>query len=426
MSRGRIYYTLYGRLLEEKALNRAFKKVKSANGSAGVDGQSIKDFNQDLEGNVGQLQKELQEKSYTPLPVLRVEIEKEGGGTRKLGIPAVRDRVVQQALLDILQPIFEEDFHPSSYGYRPGRSCHQAITKSELFIRKHDLDHVVDMDLSKCFDTLDHEQIIRSFRKRITDGSILNLLRKFLESGVQIGEDIEATKEGSPQGGVISPLIANVYLNEFDQEMKRRGHRIVRYADDLLVFKATRSGAENALKQATAIMEDWLKLTVNRKKTHLTKARHGVKFLGVVIHKSYTRIAPEKVKALKARVKRITRRNSPVSLIQVIGELNPIIRGFAQYFRIANCKNEFRGLMQWMRRRLRAKQLKLWKKPAKLHKELRRRGYKSEGFAFIRMSSWRNANCKPVCMALPNRVFDEMGLFDMSSKETGISVPLPE
>ncbi len=157
MGRDRIYCTLYGRILDERALERAFKKVKSANGTAGVDGQSIKDLSQDLEGNVRQLQKELQEKSYTPLPVLRVEIEKEGGGTRKLGIPAVRDRVVQQALLDILQPIFEEDFHPSSYDYRPGRSCHQAITKSELFIRAYDLDHVVDMDLSKCFDTLDHE-----------------------------------------------------------------------------------------------------------------------------------------------------------------------------------------------------------------------------------------------------------------------------
>lgn len=426
MSRGRVYYTLYGRLLEERALEAAFAKVKSANGSAGRDGQSIKDFSQDLQGHIRQLQKELREKSYRPEPVLRVEIAKEDGGTRKLGIPAVRDRVVQQALLDILQPIFEEDFHPSSYGYRPKRSCHQAITKSEMFIRRYDLKYVVDMDLSKCFDTLDHELIIRSFRKRVTDGSILNLIRMFLSSGVQIGEDFEATKEGSPQGGVISPLIANVYLNEFDQEMKRRGHRHVRYADDILIFKSSRSGAENALKQATAVLEDELKLTVNRGKTHTTKARQGVAFLGVIIHTRYTRIMPKKVKAFKARVKRITRRNSPVSLSQVIEELNPVIRGFANYFRIANCKKELQRLMQWMRRRLRAKQMKLWKRPAKLHKELRRRGYKSGGFKSIRMSSWRNANSKPVCMALPNTIFVEMGLFDMNSVETGISVPLPE
>ena len=168
-----------------------------------------------------------------------------------LGIPAVRDRVVQQALLNELEPIFDPGFHPSSYGYRPGRSCHQAISKASLFIRQYHRQWVVDMDLSKCFDTLDHDLIIESFKARVADGSVLKLLKSFLESGVMIGEAIEATTIGSPQGGVISPLIANVYLDRFDQEMKSRGHRIVRYADDILIL----CGSERAAKKAQQAAE---------------------------------------------------------------------------------------------------------------------------------------------------------------------------
>lgn len=206
------WYSLYDRMLNRSNLVQAFLKVKSSKGAGGVDGQSIKDFAESLSCNIEQLLTELREKSYQPQPVRRVEIPKPAGGVRLLGIPAVRDRVVQQALLDILQPIFDPEFHPSSYGYRPGRSCHHAITKATLFIREYQRKWVVDMDLSKCFDTLDHDLIIASFRKRIKDGSILALLGKFLKSGVMVGDEWQASETGSPQGGVISPLIANVYL----------------------------------------------------------------------------------------------------------------------------------------------------------------------------------------------------------------------
>ena len=230
----RVHYSLYGRMLSLQALYEAYKEVNSNRGAAGIDGQSVDSFTQNLELELKQLLLELQEKRYQAQPVRRVEIDKDDGGKRLLGIPTVRDRIVQQCLSNIMPPIFDPQFHPSSYGYRVGRSCHQAISKATLFIRKYNKQHVVDMDLSKCFDMLDHDLIIKFVRKRIIDGSILNLIRQFLKSGVMVGEAWEASERGSPQGGVISPLLANIYLDEFDQEMMKRAHRIVRYADDIL------------------------------------------------------------------------------------------------------------------------------------------------------------------------------------------------
>lgn len=414
----RKYYSLYGRLLSYEKLEDAFKKVRLANGAPGVDRQSVKGFAENLEENIVILLKELQEKRYRPKPVLRVEIPKDDGGKRLLGIPAVRDRVVQQALLVILQPIFDPDFHPSSYGYRPSRSSHQAIAKSEMFIRKYEMGWVVDMDLSKCFDMLDHEIILQGFRKKVTDGSILKLLKMFLESGVITEDGLYPTRIGSPQGGVISPFIANVYLDEFDQIMKSRGNRIVRYADDILIFTKSRKGAENAMKQASKLFEGRLKLKVNEVKSHIVHSSQGVKFLGVEIYTRYTKIQEKKLLAFKSKIKKITKGNSPVNVEQVVKELNPILRGFANYFRIANCKREFREIMSWMRRRLRSKQLKLWKNPMKLHRRLRQLGYTGD-FSYIKMSSWRNSSSPLAHYSMPNSWFTKIGLFDMVEVRTG-------
>jgi len=419
----KIWYSLYGRMLSRSALRLAFFKVKSAKGAAGTDGQSVNDFADSLDTNLDLLLTELREKSYRPQPVRRVEIPKATGGVRLLGIPAVRDRVIQQALLDILQPIFDPEFHPSSYGYRPGRSCHQAITKATLFIREYERKWVVDMDLSKCFDTLNHDLILSSFAKRIKDGSILELLRKILKSGVMTGEGWQASEVGSPQGGVISPLIANIYLDAFDQFMKNRGHRIVRYADDILILCKSKSAACNALDQASRYLEGELLLTVNREKTHVCHSWKGVKFLGVKIHSMYTRIQQGKLKSFKAKVKAMTRRNSPGNLVEVIDDLNPVLRGFAFYYRIANCKRVLNELSRWVRRRLRAIQMKLWKKPGRLHRRLRQLGYKGS-FEFIRMNSWANAASPLAHYALPNsHLHKELWLFDLSAVNTGISVP---
>ena len=417
-----IYYSLYDRLLDHRALARAFKRVRRAKGAPGVDGQTISDFQSGLSEELIRLASELRTKTYQPQPVRRVSIPKPDGGERHLGIPSVRDRVVQQALLDILQPIFDPSFHPSSYGYRPQRSCQQAVAKATMFIRRYGLKHVVDMDLSKCFDKLDHDLILSSLRRRVTDGSILNLIKMFLVSGVMIDGNWEATELGSPQGGVASPLIANIYLDAFDQEMKRRGHRIVRYADDILILCRSEAGARHALRVATEILEGDLKLIVNRDKTHLTHSSKGVKFLGVVIGSLHTRIAPKKVAAFKAKVKRITRRTSPVNLEKVIADLNPLLRGWGNYFRMANCKTQYAELAGWIRRRLRAKQLALWKKPDRLIRRLRQVGWQGD-IQKMRMTSWRTSRSSYASMAINNGFLVELGLFDLASIKTGV---LPE
>ena len=420
----RKWYSLYGRLLDKRVLYESFRQVRRAQGAAGIDGQSLSEFELHLDEELSRLLNELKEKRYQAQPVKRVLIPKEGGGERALGIPTVRDRIVQQALRSLLEPIFDPGFHPSSYGYRKGRGCHQAISKASMFIRRYRREWVVDMDLSKCFDTLDHEIILLQFREKVTDGSILNLLRQFLESGVMIGVEYEDTERGSPQGGVISPLIANVYLDKFDQQMKSRGHRIVRYADDILILCGSRKAAENALRVAKEYLEVDLKLTVNIEKTHIAHSDEGIKFLGVVIATWRTRIQEKKLVKLKAKIKYITRRNQGKGLAEVIAELNPILRGFVNYFKVANCSSVIRELMGWIRRRLRCIQLRQWKTPARLHRRLKQLGFRPP-FLSIDMQSWRNAASPLASSAMPNKWFhQDLKLVDMTKVKVGVLVPV--
>jgi RNA-directed DNA polymerase len=414
-----VHFSLYGRLLSLQALYLAYKQVKKNRGAAGIDGQSIGDFTQNLEKELNQLLLELKEKRYQAQPVKRVEIDKDDGDKRRLGIPTVRDRIVQQCLSNIMTPIFDPHFHPSSYGYRVGRSCHQAISKATLFIRRYNKRDVVDMDLSKCFDTLDHELILKFVRKRITDGSILNLIKQFLNSGVMMGSTFENSDIGSPQGGVISPLLSNIYLDEFDQEMMRRQHRIVRYADDILIFCTSTSGAENALKVASQLLEVTLKLKVNERKTHIAHSDTGIKFLGVIIGSNYTRIQEKKLKNFKVKVKQLTKRNGAGNLATVLKRLNPVLRGFVNYFKIANISSILQQLFTWIRRRLRAVQLRLWKKPMRLHRRLKQLKFKPP-FKFIKMNSWRSAKSPLANYAMPNKWFKEMGLYQIDKLKTGV------
>ncbi len=413
------WYSLIDKVYRMENLEKAYKAVKANNGAPGVDGVTVEAYGLNLQEELNKLHHQLKTGSYEPDPVLRVEIPKADGSKRPLGIPTVRDRVAQQALLNIMQPIFEPDFHPSSYGYRPGRSCHQAVAKAEMFINKYGLSHVVDMDLSKCFDRLDHELILEGVNRKISDGSVLKLIKKFLGAGVMKDGVWEETDLGSPQGGVISPLLSNIYLDRFDQEMRRLGIRIVRYADDILLFARTVQEAKQYQQIATEFLEKDLKLVVNKEKTHLTDNQKGVTYLGFVIYDKQVSISPKKLKAFKENVRKMTPRNHGMNVEEMIRRLNPILRGWANYFRVANCRGVFSKLMGWIRRRLRMKKMKEWKRWQALHKALRRKGYKGK-FEKISMTTWRNSASPLISMALPNKWFDEIGLINLEKYNVGI------
>ena len=334
-------------------------------------------------------------------------------------MPSVRDRIVQQAVKNVLEPIFEPDFHPSSYGYRPNRSCQKAVAKAERFMNKYNLEFVVDMDLSKCFDTLNHEIILKSVNERVSDGTILKLIKKFLKAGVMESGTVEQSVIGSPQGGVISPLLTNIYLDYFDKKMMSKGIRIVRYADDILIFARSRADAGKFKAIATSILENELQLKVNKVKTHITDRYDGVAFLGFIIKAKYLTIHPKRIKKFKDEIRRLTPRNHGKNVKQMVEEINPVIRGWANYFRVANCKVLFQAISHWIKRRLRMKRMKEWKSAKALHKELRRRGYKGE-FKYISMSKWRNSLSNLIHMALPNTWFCELGLVDISKAQVGV------
>jgi len=332
----------------------------------------------------------------------------------------VKDRVVQQAVTNILTPIYDDGFHPSSYGYRKGKSQAQAIEKATLFMRKHGLEYVVDMDLSKCFDRLDHEFMITEMAKTVSDGSVLNLVRTFLKSGVMEDGNFVSTIAGSPQGGVISPLLSNIYLNVFDQKMKRRGIRIVRFADDILIFARTKADAGNYKALAVKILEEEMKLTVNREKTHLTKLEDGVKFLGVVIWRRWITIQESRLKRFKDRIREITKRNKGKPLSSVIKELTPVLRGWVNYYRVANIKKLMDELMGWIRRRLRMIRMKQWKTYKAMHKIIRRKGIKADMSLKMDVRRWKNSKVHIIHILMPNSYFQELGLYDLTQVKVGL------
>lgn len=406
------YYSLIDKVYLQKNLLTAYHKVRSNRGAPGVDGVTVNSFGENLVEEIDRLSKEIKTGEYKPLPLKRVEIPKPKGKTRLLGIPAVRDRVVQQSLKEILEPIFEKGFHPSSYGYRKGKNAWLAVEKARAFALRYGLNNIIELDLSKCFDTLDHEKIIDSVAKKVSDGKILKLIRKILLSGVLEDGVWKATETGSPQGGVISPLLANIYLDEFDQKMRARGIRIVRYADDILIFARTLGEANESLAIAREILECDLELEVNNDKTRITTLEDGFNFLGFQVKGKTIEIQKSRVKKFKEKVKKITRRSQCRPVKEIVKSLNPLLRGFANYFKVANWDLVLRGLMGWIRRRLRATILYQWKTPKKLNRILRKIGWKEE--VNLDMRRWKASNCKPVNMAIPNRFFNSIGLVDMT------------
>jgi RNA-directed DNA polymerase len=410
----RKWYSLIDKIWAMPNMEEAFKEVKSNRGAAGVDGVTIKAFEFGVEDNVQILQRELRGKTYKPRPVKRVYIPKADGSKRPLGIPTVRDRVVQASVRRIIEPIFEAKFLDCSFGFRPNRSAHMALDK----IRKDLLDgyvYVIDADLKSYFDTIPHDKLMSLVREEIVDGSVIGLLESFLQAGIMEGGSFHLNEKGTPQGGVISPLLANVYLHPLDELMTERGHRITRYADDFVICCKSQKGAERVLKSVTRFLEQKLGLTVHPGKTKIVNnIKESFVFLGYEFKQGYWVKPSEKsIKQFKSKVKEITKRNQTVNIEKLIKEkLNPYLRGWGNYFGHWHTKTLFTEFDQWIRRRLRSVQLRSWRKIQKLHRELRRRKWKGE-LPRLRMYAWRSSMSTPVHVALPNELFKEIGLISL-------------
>lgn len=343
------WYSLIDKVYEPKNLEDAWKKVKANGGSAGIDRESIAQFTANKEQNLVELHRVLRNKKYRPMPIKRVYIPKSRGKElRPLGIPTIRDRIVQQALLNTFDRfnIFESKFLDCSYGFRPNRNAHQAIEEVER-LRDQGCHWVVDADIKSFFDNVDHDLLIEFVREEITDSSILNLVEQFLKAGVMEQE----LALGTPQGGVISPLLANVYLHPFDCEITRN-YKLVRYADDLLVLCKTKEEAEEALMVVNKALSD-LELSLNPEKTRVANFSEGIEFLGFKIYESHKVPKEDSVRKFKDSIRRTTGRTRPRKLEEIIKELNYKVTGWGNYFKIANVNWLFKGLDQWIRMRIR-------------------------------------------------------------------------
>ena len=360
MAKGKIkVHSLTGRITS-KLVFEAWRAVRRNRGAAGIDKVSIQMFQQNLAANLDRLMRELKQRTYEPLPARRVYIPKDAKGTkfRPLGIPAVRDRVAQEVLRRLLNPIFEAKFHDHSYGFRLERSCHQAVEKV-LELGRQGYRHVFDADISGFFDNLSHAAIMRELSEVVADGNILGLVEKFLRAGVMEGGKIRPTRVGTPQGGVVSPLLANIALNVLDWHLHEHGFRFVRYADDFVVLCRSENEAKEALALVEHLLADRLGLTLSSEKTKVTRFHEGFSFLGFDIKSRFVRMRAKSVENFKTKVRRITRRSHNLDA-EMIEQLNRVIRGTANYFATpwSHCGDMYRSLDRWIRMRLRCMKFK--------------------------------------------------------------------
>ncbi len=350
----RTYYTLKDKILRRRNMKIAEHEVFINKGSAGVDGVTVEEFRNNYKMNMLELRRQLMEDRYEAPPVLRVMIPKGDGRERPLGIPTVKDRIAQSIVKRIMEPIFEKIFCDCSYGFRPGRSQIDAINKIEEY-REQGYKWVLDADIKGYFDNIDHNLLMEFITERINDGWVLRMIESWLTAGVMTDEGIKPSTKGTPQGGVISPLLANIYLHQFDREMTSRGYKVVRFADDFVVLTKSKRKAKRALEVVKEIVEERLKLTLHPEKTVITNFGEGFVFLGFeFIAWRYKRPRKKALKAFKDKVRKVTRRNQPWDVGFIIRELNPKIVGWGNYFGHGNVKKLFRRLDKWIRMRLRS------------------------------------------------------------------------
>jgi RNA-directed DNA polymerase len=400
-------------------MNQAFKRVKSNKGAHGVDGMDVDELLQYLKENGSQLRQSILDGKYRPNPVRRVEIPKEDGKKRNLGIPTVVDRVVQQAIAQQFTPIFEKQFSDNSYGFRPGRSAHDAIRKCQTNIDEG-YKYVVDMDLEKYFDTVNQSKLVEVLSRTIKDGRVISLVHKYLRAGVVIRKRFEETEVGVPQGGPLSPILSNIMLNELDKELERRGHRFVRYADDMMIFCKSRRSAERTLNNILPFIEKKLFLKVNREKTVVDYVGK-VKFLGFSFYrmkgKTRIRIHPKSVVKMRGKVKEFTSRSNGMGSELRATKLRRYIMGWINYFKLADMKTLLLQTDEWMRRRIRMIYWKQWKRvrtKLKMLKSLGIHEQKAWEYANTRKSYWRTSNSPVLSKSLTNNVIKGFGFIFFS------------
>jgi RNA-directed DNA polymerase len=407
---------LLEKILDRANMNLAYKRVKSNAGSAGIDGMKTKELLSYLKEHGAHLLDDLLTGRYRPQAVKRVEIAKPEGGKRGLGIPTAVDRMVQQAIAQVLTPIFDAGFSTHSYGFRPGRNAHQAIKQATVYMNEG-YGYVVDIDLEKFFDRVNHDKLLYLVSKKVTDKRVLRLIRRYLEAGVMEHGLISPSTEGTPQGGPLSPLLSNIMLDELDKELQRRGHRFCRYADDCNIYVRSKRSAERVMAGISEFIERELKLKVNKAKSEVGSPKQR-KFLGFSFYskeKSITgvRIHPKSVARVKEKVRKLTSRSTAMSMLQRIEKLSSLITGWVSYFRLADMKGHCQELDEWMRRRLRMCYWKDWKKISTKHSNLVRLGMdvnKAWEFASTRKGYWRIANSPILKRTLTNGYFEQLEL----------------
>jgi RNA-directed DNA polymerase len=409
-------------VVERENLKTALAQVKRNKGAAGVDGMTVGDLPAYLKEHWLTIRAQLLEGTYKPQPVRRVEIPKASGGLRPLGIPTVLDRFIQQAVLQVLQADWDRTFSETSFGFRPGRSAHQAVEQAQAYIASgHGF--VVDIDLEKFFDRVNHDILMGLVAKRVADKRLLKLIRGFLSAGVMEGGLVSPTEEGTPQGGPLSPLLSNLMLDVLDKELEKRGHRFVRYADDCNVHVRSQKAGERVIASIEKFLEKRLKLKVNKAKSAVAKPSVR-KFLGF----SFTsgteprrRIAPQAIARFKAKVRELTRRTAGQSLAQIAKELSTYLVGWRGYFGFCQTPSVLRALDEWIRRRLRAIAWKQWKRGPSRFAELRRCGVGRDLAAQTAGSPrgpWRLAASPALSMALPNARLGSLGLASLAQSRS--------
>lgn len=411
---------LMEQILSRENLQAAIKKVEANKGAAGVDGVTIRQLREYVQKHWPEIKLNLQKGTYKPSPVRKVEIPKPEGGVRALGIPTVIDRFIQQAILQVLTPLFDPGFSPHSYGFRPGKRGHDAVRQARKYIEEG-YGIVVDIDLEKFFDRINHDILMSRVARKVKDKKILKLIRSYLNSGIMVEGIRVRTEEGAPQGGPLSPLLANILLDDLDKELERRGLRFCRYADDCNIYVKTKRAGERVKQSITRYLEKKLRLKVNEGKSAVDRPWKR-KFLGFSFYKQKAikvRIAPKSLKRLKDKIREITNPTWSISMNERIQRLNQYLTGWIGYYALAETPSVLEGLEEWIRRRLRLCLWLQWKRVRTRIRELKALGLKksqAEEIANTRKGAWRTTKTPHLHKALGNAYWQSQGLMSLTQR----------